>query len=87
MDIYRVDWVSQQGFFYVALTALERGIRLNEAVEKGEAFSDALIWNYGFYTFLYYFRYLSYPFFYGFLISFSLKILDPSYYKPERWLK
>ena len=32
-------------------------------------------------------RYICYPVFYGFLLSFSLKVIDPSYYQPERWLK
>ena len=57
-------------------------------------YSDETIWNNHFYTFLYYlrlamglFRYILYPVFYGFLLSFSLKVIEPSYYKPDRWLK
>lgn len=67
---------------HLGLTALERGIRLNETVNRGTTFSDSDIWNFSFYVFLYYLRYLSYPIFYGFLLSFSLKVVDPSYYKP-----
>ena len=40
------------------LTALERGIRLNEAVRKGDLYNDAEIYQFPFYTFLYYARYI-----------------------------
>jgi hypothetical protein len=56
-------------------------------VNLGDRYSDSGIWNNGFYVFLYYLRYLAYPLFYGFLLSFSIKVVDPTYYKPERWLK
>ena len=67
---------------YEGLTALERGIRLNESVNLGKGYSDSNIWSNSFYVFLYYCRYLTYPIFYGFLLSFSIKVVDPSYYRP-----
>lgn len=87
MDLHRRHRLPRYCRPHQAITALERGIRLNETVNLGDGYSDSTIWSNGFYVFLYYLRYLSYPLFYGFLLSFSIKVVDPTYYKPERWLK
>ena len=38
------------------------------------------------YLVLYYIRFFFYPLFYAVLINFSLKIIDPIFYKPNKWL-
>lgn len=45
------------------------------------------MWNQGGYVFLYYLRFLLYPVFYGFAINFCFRIIDPTFYRPNRWLK
>jgi hypothetical protein len=87
VDIHRRYRLPRYVDQHVGITALERGIRLQETVNLGDAYSDSAILNNGFYVFLYYLRYLTYPLFYGFLLSFTIKVVDPTYYKPERWLK
>ena len=58
MDIYHPSNFPRYFSSKSGITALERGIRLSQAVSNQSSFSDSDIWNNGFYTFTYYLRYL-----------------------------
>lgn len=72
--------------YYIGLSAAERGYKLSIVAATQDTFNEQdLFINQG-YTFLYYARFLLYPVFYAVLINFSLRIIDPIYYKPNKWI-
>ena len=72
---------------YEGLTAWERGWKLKTVVDMTSDFNETLLWDDIGYLVAYYCRFVCYPIFYGFVISFCLRITDASYYKPNKWLK
>ncbi len=74
-------------FLTLVLTAVERGYKISNVINLKDQYKELALWDYGGYVFLYYLRFLLYPVFYGFVINFCLRIIDPTFYRPNRWLK
>ena len=80
-------WTFLIVWLQIGVTALERGIKLAQVVFQLSLFSELSMWQDRTYLVFYYLRFLLYPFFYGVLIAFCFRIVDPTFYKPNRWLK
>lgn len=73
--------------FDLVLTAVERGIKISKSYLEQRSYSEQNVWNDNIYMAFYYMRFLLSPIFYGAIISFCLRIVDPSFYRPNKWLK
>lgn len=71
---------------YLGITAAERGYKLSFVVKELNTFNEQLLFADRGYLALYYIRFFLYPIFYAVLINFSLKIIDPIFYRPNKWL-
>lgn len=86
MDICSCFILHKYIFFYSALTAAERGYKLALVVSAYDQFNEEYLFNNTAYLCLYYIRFFFYPVFYALLINFCLRIIDPIFYKPNKWL-
>lgn len=70
----------------LAITAAERGLKLGLVIKDQSQFKEQELYEEQGYLVLYYIRFILYPVFYAVLINFSLKIIDPVFYRPNKWL-
>ena len=73
-------------FVFLAIHILERITRLMVYFNYDNRL-DTKIWDEDLYRLFYYIKYLSYPFFYGFLIDGTMKLALPKFYNPEYWME
>lgn len=73
-------------FFMSGVTAAERGYKLSLVITQQYAFSETDLFQNSGYLVAYYIRFILYPVFYAILVSFCIRIINPIYYRPEKWL-
>jgi hypothetical protein len=71
---------------HLGLLVTERVLRLIHYLQSSTKYPEVEIWNNAAYRIFYYLKYISYPFFYGFLIDGSMKLAMPQFYKYEFWV-